>query len=63
MKRPPPPLVIHLPPISDKSIFEIHRCLGALIDALESSYGFQLWRYYDQHPQHKRPARFDGEPF
>jgi hypothetical protein len=58
-----PPLVIHLPPMSDKSVFEIHRCLDALIDAFESSYGLQLWRYYDQHPQHKRPARFEGEPF
>lgn len=49
--------------MSDKRIFEIHRCLGALIDAFESSYGLQLWRYYDQHPEHKRPAKFDGEPF
>lgn len=61
--KPQPPLVIHLPPMSDKSVVEIHRCLDALIDAFESSYGFQLQRYYDQHRQHKRPAKFDREPF
>jgi hypothetical protein len=37
--------------------------LGALIDAFESSYGLQLWRYYDQLPEHERPARFNGERF
>ncbi len=58
-----PPLVIHLPPMSDKSVFEIHRCLGVLIAALESSYELQLRRYYDRQPQLKRPAKFDGEPF
>ena len=58
-----PPLVIHLPSMSDKSIFEIHRCLEAVIAALESNHELQLRRYYDRNPQHKRPARFDGEPF
>lgn len=61
--RKQPPLVIHLPPMSDKSVFEIHRGLGVLIAALESSYELQLRRYYDSHPQLKRPAKFDGEPF
>lgn len=59
----PPPLAIHLPPMSDKSVAEVHRCLGALIDAFESSYALQLWRYYDRKPQHERPARFNDEPF
>lgn len=58
-----PPLVIDLPPMSDKSVFEIHRCLDALVAAFDSRYGLQLWRYYDQHPKYQRPARFDGEPF
>jgi hypothetical protein len=58
-----PPLVIHLPPMSDRSVVEIHRCLGALIDAFESSYELQFRRYYDRNPQIKRPARFEGEPF
>lgn len=57
------PLVIHLPPMSDKSVVEIHRCLRVLLEALESSYELQLRRYYDRHPQHERPAKFDGEPF
>ncbi|GEM_PF-4548324 len=61
--RKQPPLVIHLPPMSDQCIVEIHRCLGALLEALESSHELQLRRYYDRHPQYKRPAKFDGEPF
>lgn len=58
-----PPLVIDLPPMSDRSAFELHRCLNALIEAFESRHELQIWRYYDQHPEHERPARFDGEPF
>ena len=49
--------------MSDKSVLEIHRCLGALLEALESSYELQLRRYYDRHPQQERPAKFDAEPF
>ncbi len=62
MKRQPP-LVIDLPLMSDKSVFEMHRCLGILLAALESSYELQLRSYYDRNPQLERPARFQGEPF
>ncbi len=62
MKRQPP-LVIDLPPMSDKTVFEMHHCLGILLATLESSYELQLGRYYDRHPQHERPARFESEPF
>lgn len=62
MKRKPP-LLIELPPMSDKTVFEMHRCLGIVLAALESSHELQLRRYYDRHPQHERPARFEGEPF
>jgi hypothetical protein len=58
-----PPLVINLPSMSDDSVVEIHRCLGALIDAFESSYELQLWRYDEQLPEHIRPDKFKGEPF
>jgi hypothetical protein len=58
-----PPLIIDLPSMSDKTIFDIHHYLEAMIDAFESNHELQIRRYYDQHPQHKRPARFDGEPF
>jgi len=57
------PLVIHLPPMSDKTVVEIHRCLGTLLAALESSYELQLRRYYDRHPQYERPAKLGDEPF
>ena len=57
------PLIISLPSMSDSSVVAIHRCLSVLIDAFELRYGIQLWRYYEQQPQHERPARFDGEPF
>lgn len=57
------PSVINLPPMSDDGVVALHRCLGALIDAVESAYGFQLWRYYDQHPEQERPVQFRGEPF
>lgn len=57
------PLVIHLPIMSDKSVFEMHCCLVDLVETFESNYGLQLWRYYDEHPVFQRPARFDGEPF
>ncbi|NHZ67033.1 hypothetical protein F1735_33025 [Massilia sp. CCM 8694] len=58
-----PPLVIHLPPVSDKNAAEIYCCMSALIEAFASSYGLQIRRYYDHHPQHERPERFGGEPF
>jgi hypothetical protein len=57
------PLVIHLPAMPDRTIFEIRRCLDALVEAFESRYGLQIWCDYDQHPLHKHPARFRGEPF
>lgn len=62
MEKPSPSL-INLPPMSDDSVVEFHRCLGALIDAFESAYGFQLWCYYNQHPEHERPVKFRGKPF
>lgn len=49
--------------MSDKGVFELHRCLEILLAALESSYELQLRRYYERHPQHERPARFEREPF
>lgn len=58
-----PPLVIELPPMSDKCVAEMHRCLGIVLAALESSYEMRLRRYYARHPQQERPERFDGEPF
>ncbi len=57
------PLVIELPPMSDKCVAEMHRCLGILLAALESSYEMQLRRYYARHLQQEKPARFGGEPF
>ena len=58
-----PPLVIHLPPVSDKNAAAIYSCLETLTEAFASSYALQLRRYYDRLPQEQRPARFDGEPF
>ena len=58
-----PPLVIELPPMSDKCVVEMHRCLGILLAALETSYEMQLRRYYARHPTYERPERFDGESF
>jgi hypothetical protein len=58
-----PPLVIELPPMSDKCVAEMHRCLEVLLAALESSYDMQLRRHYARHPEQERPERFGGEPF
>lgn len=49
--------------MSDKCVAEMHRCLGILLTALESSYEMQLRRFYARHPLQERPERFDGEPF
>ena len=62
MKKPTP-LVIELPAMSDKCVVEMHRCLGILLAALETSYEIQLRRYYARHPTYELPERFDGEPF
>jgi hypothetical protein len=58
-----PPIVIHLPQMSDDSVVQIHRCLIAVIDAFQSRYGLQLWRYYEQLPEHERTVSFNDAPF
>lgn len=58
-----PPLLIDLPPLSDRSAAEIQRLLEALTTQFESRYALQIRRYYDKHPRLERPAKFTGEPF
>lgn len=62
MKREPP-LYIDLPPLSDKTVGEIHRFLEAVTEAFELRYALQIWRYYDNNPRIPRPVKFTGEPF
>lgn len=57
------PLLIDLPPLSDKTVVEMQRFLEAVTEAFETRYSLQLWRYYDKNPQLPRPAKFTGEPF
>lgn len=57
------PLLIDLPPLSDKSAIEMHRFLEAVTTAFEDRYSSQIWRYYDKNPHLPRPARYTGEPF
>lgn len=49
--------------MSDQCVAEMHRCLGVLLAALETSYETQLRRYYARRPPQELPARFGGEPF
>jgi hypothetical protein len=60
MKREPP-LHIDLPPLSDKTVGEIHRFLAAVAEAFESRYALQLWRYYDNNPRLPRPLDYHGQ--
>lgn len=58
-----PPLLIDLPPLSDRSAADIQRFLEALTTQVEARYALQIRRYYDQHPRLQRPEKFTGEPF
>jgi hypothetical protein len=60
MKSPRP---LDPPPLSDDSAADIHRFLCEQLSAFEIRYAFQLWRYYDNHPEQPRPTQFNTEPF
>jgi hypothetical protein len=46
------PLFIDLPPMSDDSVGALHHFLVALLAAFESHHELQLWRHYEQLPEH-----------
>jgi hypothetical protein len=52
MHQDDPSTALRLPPLSDETAVEVLNFLHVVLDCLESRYGDQIHRYYDDRSQH-----------